>query len=304
MKKIFWAVTFCFMLIFNATVSAEELDAKQALREAMLANAGEDNRVFHEELFLFVPGIQSELELFAVAGTDTFKSSGNFFAWTTADNGEGSEFNVPFYIDYNGKEMRIYYQTDKKWYQIKSPTIAAKITDTISSPTQDELETMLDEVKEVTILRDSDTQRTFLVRVDGDKFADNFKKELEKNPADNVTAEEKQIVDKFFSYLDTGFRKADTWYVWTIGKADGKTKNIAFHLSGLLQETAIAALDDKDQVWPEPIREILENIAYYSEVKSYTTVLNSDARKKLEIPKNVLKAKVVENISDAAKTKK
>ena len=304
MKKIFWAVTFCFMLIFNATVSAEELDAKQALREAMLANAEDDDRVFHEELFLFVPGIQSELELFAVAGSDTFKSSGDFFAWMTADNGEGTEFNVPFYLDQNGKEMNIYYQMDKKWYQIKSPTIAAAVTDTVASPTQNELETMLDEVKEVTILRDSNTQRTFLVRIDGDKFADNFKKELEKNPDDNMTADEKKISDKFFSYLDTGMRKADTWYVWTIGKSDGKTKNLAFHLSSLLQETAIAALDDKDQVWPEPVREILENIAYYSEVKSYTTFLNSDAKKKLEIPKNVLKAKLVENISDAAKTKK
>ena len=303
MKKIFLAVTFCFMMIFNATVSAEEVDAKQALREAMLANV-EDDRVFHADILFFIPNAQSEIGCFAVAETGSFKSSGEFSVWLTSENGDGTELIVPFYAVQNGKDMKVYFQMDKKWYQFQSPSIAAAVTDMVASPTDEELEQMLDEVKEVSILRDTDKQRTFFVRLDGDKLADNMRKENEKNPADNVTADDKELQEKFFKYLDTGMRNADTWYMWTINKSDGKTRNLAMHLSGLLQETARAALNDKEQVWPDSVKELLEEIAFYGEVKSYTTFMNAEAKKKLEIPKKVLKAKPLENISDAANTKK
>lgn len=297
MKKIFWAVTFCLMMMFNATVSAEDdSEARQALRESMLANAADDDRVFHEDLLFFMPSIQSELDFLAVAESNDFKSSGEFNIWMTADNGESTELNIPFYAVQNGKNMKVYYQSEKKWYQFQSPSVAAAVTDMVASPTNAELEEMLNEVKKVTILRDTDTQRTFLVNLDGNKIADDMKKEFEKNPADNITAEVEDMQAKFSKYLDAGFRNADVWYIWTVGKSDGKTKNLAIHLSSLLQETARAALNDNEQVWAEPIKEILESIAYYSEVKSYTTFLDSDAKQKLEIPKNVLKAKFIESI--------
>lgn len=304
MKKIFWAVTFCFMMIFNATVSAENIDAKQALRDALMANAGADDRIFHEDLVFYIPNLQSEIELFGKVEKNTFNSSGEFNVWATSENGDSTELSVPFYAVQNGKTMKVYFQMDKKWYQFQSPSVAASVTDMLASPTDSELEKMLDEVKTVTILRDTDTKRTFFVRLDSEKLADEMKKEFEKNPADNLTADDKELQGKFFKYLDKGIRNADIWYMWTIGKSDGKTQNVAIHFSSLLQEIARAALDDKDQVWSDSIRDILEEVAYYSETKSYTNFLNDNAKKRLEIPKNVLSAKPIENISDATSKKK
>ena len=303
MRKIFWAVTFCLMLIFSATVSAEESAEIQALREAMLANADEDSRVFHEDLLFFMPSVQSELELFGSVEKEEFKSSGEFSIWMTSDSGVSTELNVPFYLVQNGKDMKVYFQMDKKWYQFQSPSVAAAVTDTVASPTNSEIEEMISETKSVTVLRDTDAQRTFLVKLDGNKIADSFKDTAEKNSEENLTADEKEMNDKFFKYLDAGFRNADVWYTWTVRKSDGKTTNLSIHLSNLLQETARAALEDKSQTWPDEVRDILESVAYYSEVKSYTTFLNADAKKRLEIPKNVLKAKPVENISDARNKK-
>lgn len=304
MRKIFWAVTFCLMMILSTTVSAAGSYEIETLREAMLANSGEDDRVFHEDLLFFIPSVQSELELFGTTEKGVFKSAGEINIWVTSANGVSTELSVPFYAVQNGKEMKVYFQMDKKWYQFQSPSVAAAVTDMVASPTNAELEEMLSETKTITILRDTDTQRTFLVRLDGEKIAESMKKEFEKNPVTNLKADEKAIQDKFMGYIETGLKNAEMWYTWTVSKKDGKTMTLAIHLSNLLQEVAIAALNDKDQVWPEEIREILESVAYYSEMKSYTTFLNADAKQRLEVPKNVLKAKQVERISDAGKDKK
>lgn len=297
MKKIFLALTLCFAIIFSAKVSAEEIDAMQVFRESILANTDEDNRPFHEDIIFFMPSFQGELELIGVPDENAFKAAGNLEFWITDDSGNLNDVAIPFYITQNAKDMKIYFQNDKKWQVFQSPTVAAVITDTIATPTSEDTEDFLADVKDVTILRDAVNQRTMLVKLDGNKIADDIKDEAEKNPADNGTADDKETQEKFFEYLDTALRNADLWYVWTVDKNSGKTITMSFHLSNLVQEFAKAALADDSQTWGEAFRDALASVAFYSDVKSYTNFLNADAKKKVEIPKNVLKAKPVENLS-------
>ena len=101
--------------------------------------------------------------------------------------------------------------------------------------------------------------------------------------------------------IDSGFRNSEIWYTWTVKKEDWSTVALSLNLSGLVQQTAQAALNDSTKTWNEFERNILETVAYYSETKAFTIFLNQDAEKKLEIPKKVLKA---ENVSDLIETKK
>lgn len=303
MKKIFFALTLCFAMIFGATVSAEEsqIDAMQALREAMSANSEEDNRIFHEDLFFAMPSIQGELELIGLPEKNSFKASGTLAFWVTNISGELKAAEIPFYITQTAKDMKIYFQDDKQWYVFQSPSIAAVITDMIATPTAEENEQFIADVKEVNILRDSTNQRTMLIKLDGNKIADDMKAEAEKNPADNGTADDKETQDKFFEYLDTAFRNADIWYMWTIDKNSGKTITLSLHLSGLVQEFARAVLADDSLTLGEEFKDALASVAFYSDVKSYTNFLNADAKKKVEIPKNVLKAKPAESLAPGKK---
>lgn len=298
MKKIFLALTLCFAMIFSAKVSAEEtqVDAMQAFREAVMANADEDSRPFHEDLLFAMPSFQGELELIGVPDENAFKATGNLEFWVTDDSGNLNDVVLPFYITQTAKDMKIYFQNDKKWYVFQSPTIAAVITDTVATPTAQDTEDFLADVKEVTILRDAVNQRTMLVKLDGNKIADDIKDEAEKNPADNAMENDKEKQDKFFEYLDTALRNAELWYMWTIDKNSGKTITMSFHLSNLVQEFAKAALADDTQTWDESFKDVLASIAFYSDVKSYTNFLNAEAKNKVEVPKNVLKAKPVEDL--------
>ena len=299
MKKIFLVLTLCFVMIFSAKVSAEEVqgDAMQAFREAVLANTNEDNRPFHEDLLFAMPSFQGELEFIGVPDKGSFKASGNLEFWLTDDSGNLNDVTIPFYLTQTEKDMKIYFQDNKKWYVFQSPSVAAVITDMIATPTAQETEEFVNDVKEVTVLRDTANQRTMLVKLDGNKIADEMKAEAEKNPADNLAEGEQETQDKFFEYLNTAFRNADLWYMWTIDKHTGKTMTMSLHLSNFVQEFAKAALADDSTALNETFKDLLASVAFYSDVKSYTNFLKEDAKKKVEIPKNVLKAKSVEHLT-------
>lgn len=295
-------MTLCLTILFGAKVQAEEIqvDAMQAFREALTENASEDDRAFNQDLLFIGPTVQGELEFIAVAGDDHFDASGNLEFWARDNVGNVSDIIVPFYAKQIGKDMKIYFQLEKKWYQFQSPSLAAAVTDMVASPTEAELEEFITEVKEVNILRDTDKQRTMLIKIDGNRMAENIKAEAEKNPATDAQAADQ---DLFLKYLDTALRKADIWYMWTIDKRSGKTMNFSVHLSNLIQEMARAALDDDSQNWDEGVKDIFADIAFYSDTKSFVTFLSSDAKKKIEIPKNVLKAKPVEHLVGNANKK-
>lgn len=278
-----------------AAQSPEEIDGIAAYREALLSYS--DSKVFRQDVLFASPFIQAELDILGMADGDTFKSTGDFTIWVYNDDGSVTEKTIPYYLTQKGKDMDVYFKPDKQWEKFTAPSLAAVITDFIATPSAEEVEEIIADTKEVTILQDNDYRRIMLIKVDGERLADAFKEKAEENPADNVAAEESAMQETFVNYFDTAVRNADVWYMWTIDKRDWHTVAMQYHLSGLIQELARTALNDPNQTWPDEISNVLETIAYYSEIRAYTTYPKDPAaEKKFDIPKNVLKAKVVNDI--------
>ena len=301
MKKFLSAalLLLCAVIFPAKTFAADDPNSEgmKAFREALLADSDAPDRVFRQDIFFASPFIVSELDILGMADGDTFKSSGEFSIWVYNDDGTETEKIVPYYMIQSGKDMNIYFKSDKQWEKFTAPSLAAVITDFIATPSESEVEEIIADTKEVTILQDNDYRRIMLVKLDGDRIADAIKLKAEENPADNVTANDGAMQDTVLSYFDTAIRKSDIWYMWTIDKRDWHTVAMQFNFSGILQELARAALNDPNQVWSDEISNILETVAYYSEVRSYTTYpADPAAKKKLEIPKKVLKAKEVNDV--------
>ena len=285
---------------FNSAQAADNSDAMNLFREAMTKNADE-SRIIHEDIYFVVPKMQSSLEIVAQLQQDNFKAAGEFGLWIVGDDGESHPLEVPFYATLTAKDMNIYFEMDKKWKKFSVPTLGAVATDIIATPNKKETENFMNDVKEVVLLRDSEKECTMLVKLDGNKIADEMKAEAEKNPADNGTAEDKVLQDNVTKYLDTGLRNSDIWYTWTVNKENWNTVAMSLNLSGLVQQTALAALNDESQQWSEYAQNILETVAYYSETKAFTIFLSDDAAKRLEIPKKVLKAEPVGDLVESKK---
>ena len=299
MKKVLGLCMALLMIAFvlspAKTFAAEEPDGIAAYREALLSYS--DSKIFRQDVLFASPFIQAELDILGMADGDTFKSTGDFTIWAYKDDGTSTEKTIPYYLLQNGKNMEVYFKADKQWEKFIAPSLAAAITDFIATPTPEEVEEIIADAKDVQILQENDYRRIMLIRLDGERIADEFKQKAEENPADNVAAEESAMQDTFTNYFDMALRNADVWYMWTIDKRDWHTVAMQFHLSGLIQELARAALNDPNQVWPDVISYILETIAYYSEIRAYTTYPSDPAaNKQFEIPKNVLKAKLVNDI--------
>ena len=298
--KFFCGALLIGALGINSVSAAENPDAMQAFREAV-TNSADANRILHEDIYFVVPTVQSELDFIGKRDGENFKMAGDFSLWTADKSGNYSELQIPFYVTQNAKDMQIYYALDKKWKKFQSPSLAASMTDIIATPTDKQLDDMIADIKEVVILRETETERTMLVKLDGNKIADDVKAEAEKNPADNGTADDGQLQDSFVKYLDSGLRNAEIWYTWTVNKQNWNTVALSLNLTGLVQQVAQAALNDDSQNWSVFEQNILETVAYYSEVKAFTTYLNDDAAKKLEIPKKVLKAELVADMVEDRK---
>ena len=193
--------------------------------------------------------------------------------------------------------MTIYFKADKKWEKFTAPTLAASVMDMIATPNEAEVEEIIADTKDVQILQENENRRIMLVTLDGDRMADSFKAKADENP--DATAD--PIQEATVNYFDTALRNANVWYMWTIDKRDWHTVAMQYHLSGIIQELARAALNDPNQQWPDEISQLLETIAYYSEIRAYTTYPSDpEAKKKFEIPKNVLKAKSVDSLMASA----
>ena len=297
--KTFSKILVCIMTLgFFSNVSAETTpESLAAFREAVEKTSKIDSRVSRADFYFVVPTMQSELEVMGIADDKVLKAKGEVDFWFTNDNGMTAHDEYPFYITQADKDMAIYYQLEKKWYKLKLPSLAAAITDMIATPNPNEVEEMMSDIKEVTILQETDKRRTILVRLDGEKIADFIKAEAEKKPVENEIEADKAIQDAVARYVDSGLRNADVWYTWTIDKTEWQTVAMSFNFSGLSQSIARAALMDETQTWGEFERNILETVAFYSEIKGYVTYLNEEAAKNLEIPKNVLKAKEVKSFT-------
>ena len=301
MNRIFKAVVgifLCGLILTGGKVSAAEVDAMEIFRETVYETARIDDRIFHQDIFFVVPSAVGELEFIAGTEGSKIRVAGNAGFWMTSDNGELTEVEVPFYIAQTDSEMTIYFQTDKKWKKKTAPLAAGQITDTFLTPNLQQIQSQIDIAKEVTILQESDSQRTFLVKLDGNKIADQIRSSI------RAQAEVDGMKNnQFANYIDTGIRSADIWYTWTVNKNTWQTVTLSANLSGIVQSIAMTALNDSENPLPEPFRNMLETVAFYSELRAYTTYLNPEAKSRLEIPKKVLKAKEVESFTDDKKKK-
>lgn len=304
MKKFFSlcaALLMLCMVIFPAkSFAADDPNSEgiKAFREALRSTSDKTGNVFRQDILFTSPLVQIELDPLGMIEKETFKSTGEFSLWLYQDDGSITEKVIPFYMTQNGKDMTIYFKADKKWEKFTAPSLAADIMDMVATPTETEIEEIIADTKEVKILQDNDYRRTMLVTLNGNRIADSFKVKANENPDATADSTQEAIVN----YFDAAFRNANTWYMWTIDKRDGRTVTMQYNFSGVIQELARAALNDPKQVWSDDISQLLETVAYYSEIHAYTTYPSDPAaKKKFEIPKNVLKAKSIDGLSSVAK---
>lgn len=313
MKKIFGlcaaVLLLCAMIFPAKSFAADDPNSEgiRAFREALASDSDAKDRIFRQDILFASPFVQGELEILGAIDGNIFKSTGEFNFWVYADDGSVTETTIPFYMTQRGKHMDIYYKSDKQWQKFTAPSLAADVTDLIATPTDSEIEEIIADTKRVDILQDNDYRRIMCVHLDGNRIADSVRAKAAENPADNGTANDGDFQDTFVQYLDTALRNSDIWYIWTVDKRDWHTVAMQYNFSSIIQGLAVAALNDPHKNWPDEVSNLLETIAYYSEVRAYTTYpADPAAKKKFEIPKNVLKAKSVKDmITDAvsAKTK-
>lgn len=312
MNKIFNAakifvtgIFLCGIFLIGGKASAADAEALQIFRETVAQTSSVSNRPFHQDILFIMPQTLGELEFFGATEKDSLKLAGSFGLWMIDENGNPNNTEIPFYVTQDNKNMVIYFQKDKKWQKMTSPTSAANVVDMVTTPTAQELDKMIEYVKDVTVLKDNDAQRILLVKLDAAKMFEDIKTELANDP-EVQSQQNDEITKTIVSYFENGFTNADIWYTWTVDKTNWQSVTMSFNFSGLLQSIASAALKDTSSPLTsmEPIRQILENVAYYSEFKAYTDFLNPAAKSRLEIPKNVLKAKEVKSFTEDEKSKK
>jgi len=312
MKKFFGAVALAILLMCATIFPGKALAADdpnspgmQAFREALTRDSDALGRIFRQDIFFASPFMISELDIYGTVEGDEFRSTGDFSIWVYNDDGSESEKIIPYYLVQNAKDMTVYFKSDKQWEKFTTPSLAAAIMDLIATPTAAEIEEIIADTKDVQILQENDYRRIMLVTLDGNRIADSLKIMSDENPADKGTAEDSAFQQAFLNYLDTALRKADIWYMWTIDKRDWHTVAMQYNFSGILQELARAALNDPNQQWPDEISNLFETVAYYSEIRAYTTYpADPAAKKKFIIPKNVLKAKPVKDMATNVNIKK
>ncbi len=299
--RVFTGALVCGSLMvgsFGTAAAAEEapaIDGMEAFREAIVTPSKPDKRVFLQDLQFFMPALRGQLDLMGYTKGHNLKVSGNLEFVITGDDGNTVETAIPFFMDQKKKEMAIYFRPDKTWYKFQTPTLAAAATDDIATPDEKDIENILTTVKGVTVLRETDAQRTMLVKIDNEKLADLISAYSSQNPPDNGTADDAETQLAFMDCLEKGMRRADIWYTWTVDKKDWQTITMCYNLSSLVQETAKVALEEKRD-WPAGIEALMENLAFYSDMRAYTTFLNADAKKRVELPEEAKSATPVEDL--------
>ena len=306
MKKFFGLcaalLMLCTMIFPVKTFAADNPNSAgiRAYREALTSDSDKLDRPFRLDILFASPLVQAELDILGMAEKNSFKSTGDFTYWIENEDGTTTEKTIPFYMTQDGKSMTIYFKANKKWEKATAPTLAADVTDMIATPTPEEINEMIADTKDVQILQENENRRIMLINLDGDRMADSLKKKSADNPDSTADPIQESVVN----YFDTALRKANVWYMWTVDKRDWHTVQMQYHLSGIIQELARAALNDPKQTFPDEISQLLETIAYYSEIRAYTTYPSDPAvKKRFEIPKEVLKAKEVQSLTAAAAKK-
>lgn len=292
------AAVFCGTMAFSGTAAAAPDEADlAAFQEAMLTPSKPDHRIFREQVIFFMPALKADLDF--QVGTkkkDELRVAGSLDIVFTNEKGITTPMRCPFYVDQSQKDLTLYFQMGEEWCKFSAPTVSATAVDIAANPEPEELETEAAMLKDVKILTESDTQRTMLVTLDGNRLLDwlsQHKEDASKDLPEKKTSEE---AERFFQYFRQGLIESNIQYIWTIDKQDWQTITLAVNLSDFVQTTAKAALMDPGANWSPQIRELLESLAYYSDLKAYTTFLDPKESSLIEIPKEVRKAKSMDKI--------
>ncbi len=283
-------------LLFGNTVSAEQT-GMEAFQEAMTKSPAHDSRIFREQLIFFLPDAKANLDFQGVAQNDTdLRIRGTLNFVITDMKGDTSPMDIPFYIDQTKKKLTLYFKFGDEWKKFKAPKITASAVDVLGTPTEEDFKEWMSSVKSAEVLRETENQRTMLLDLDEAALSKIISTEYEAEKDEPMTEEDRAFQESFMKYFNQGLQKTDVWCTWTVDKKDWQTITLAINFSGLVQETAKAALNDPDANFNQPLIEFLESLAYYSELKSYTTYLNPDLKTKIDLPKEVKAAKEVEDI--------
>ena len=296
MKNALLAATICSTLLCGGTASADQT-GMEAVKEAITNGSPHDSRVFREQIIFFLPDIKADVDFQGVSHVDTeLRLQGNLDIVVTDPKGNTVSTTFPFYIDQLKNDMTLYFKSDKKWNKLKAPIASASAVDVLATPTETELKDWISLVKSSEVLKETPTQRTMLLDLDESAMIELMEKISEENKNKEETEENKKIQEQFSKYLNQGIKNTDVWCIWTVDKQDWQTITFSINLSGIIQETAKAALNDTDANFDELTLEMLKNLAYYSELRAYTTYLNPEIKSTIELPKELKKAKSIDNI--------
>ena len=301
--RVFASALLCGSMMLG-TAAAEEapaIDGMEAFREAISAPTKEDRRVFRQDLQFFIPALRADLGMTGYTRGHNLRLSGGIRLAFVSEDGNTTEMKVPFFLDQQKKELTIYFKPDKKWHKFQAPTLAAVAADEIATPNEGEVEEILSTVKAVTVLRETDSQRTMLVQLDNEKLADLIAQYSAKNPPDKGTADDPEIHNALMDCLVKGMRRANVWYTWTVDKSDWRTITMSYNLSSMVQEAARVALEQHHE-WPKEAEDLVERLAFYSDMKTYMIFLNNDAKKRVVLPEEAKSAEPVEDIFTENKT--
>ena len=309
--SIFLVIALCFTFTLDNAVSAatkqsaQDKKAMRLFRQSLIATTGDSNKILRQFFIFLMPEVQAELAFNGKINGHTLELAGNLGFWLTGNDGKVTDMDTPFYIKQNGNNMEFYYKSNDNWMKYSAPTIAATLTDVVTSPTREEIDKQIAMVKSVEILQDNDSRSILLVRLDGEKLAEELKLTMKDESDDKESPEVLEMQSKFLTYLENGLRKSDLWYTWKIDKKNQRTGAITFDLSPIIHETAFEILNDpSNKDLPDEFKELLEMIAYYSELKTYTTFLGPEAESSLIVPQEVIdSAKPAEDLVPEASAK-
>ena len=300
-KRSLMAAAISGVLMCGGVASADQA-GMDAFREAMTNAPANDSRVFREQVVFFLPEVQANLDFQAISQKDSeMRIAGNFNNIMTDDKGNTKLDAVPFYVDQNKQGLTIYFRTLEdvmsskkkvKWQKISVPQLNTAV-DILGTPEGDEIQSIIALAKSAEVLRDTPNWRTMMIDIDEESLIGFIEKTCadEAKKSDKPATEaEAAIQNRVFDYIKQGIRSTDVRCTWTVNKQDWRTVTFAINLSGVIQGSAQAALNDPKGDIPFVLQPLLESLAYYGELKAYTTYLNPETKAMIELPKELNRA--------------
>lgn len=276
------------------TVSADPA-GMEAFREAMTKNTTFDKRVFREQLTFFLPNVKADVDFQGVSRNEKeLLLDGNFTGIMTDSKGDTQTLVVPFCLEQKKNKMAVYYKLGEEWTKIDAPEASATVVDSVGTPNEADLQDMIAMVKSAEVLQESTNQRTMLLNLDTAVLSKKLDTAFAEEKDEKITPEQQATREQFLGYVKKGLENSDIWCTWTVDKQDWQTITFSVDLSEIIHGVAKAALDDGNLKLNDGLRSVLENLAFYSELKSYTTYLNPDTKKTIKLPKEIKNAKTIE----------